>query len=104
MNSAYAEGYFDILTASQYNDLKDLYNSVNEAICFILNKVFDIGTRDLYSSIVNNSADTMKSTQEVKMMMETNKIPPPDIELLKKFPISENYGWGREFTREDIFK
>jgi len=104
LTTPYSKRDMENLTESQYDELKKLYSSGNEVTNFIIDKVFEVGTRDLYSSIVNDSPDTIKYTEEIKEVMEKNKIPLPDISLFKKIPISENEGWGREFTREDLFK
>jgi hypothetical protein len=102
-DAKYDEKEMEFLNEDEYNQLKIIYSNSNELINTMINKIFEIGTRDLYSSIVNNSPDTINYLKEIIQLMEQNNIQLPDIKLFEKFPITENEGWGREFTRKDIF-
>jgi hypothetical protein len=99
----------DDLTDLEYLDEKDfwelnkLYKNANQVILRIIDITYYIGIKDLYSSIVDGSQDTLRYLQEIIDLMEQNNIPLPDEKLFGKFPISENEGWGREFTRDDVF-
>jgi hypothetical protein len=102
-DARYDEKDMDFLTEEDCIHLKEVYSNSTELIKDIINIIFEIGTRDLYSSIVNGSPDTLKYLMEIIDLMEQNNIPLPDMNLFEKSPITENEGWGREFTREDIF-
>jgi hypothetical protein len=91
------------ISIKEYEELRFLYSKSNKVCDSIINLIFEIGTRDLYSSIVNGSPDTIEYLQEIIILMQQNNIPLPDIEIFKKFPITENHGWGREFTRNAVF-
>lgn len=93
----------EFVNEKEYEHLRFLYQSSNEVINEIINKIFEIGTRDLYSSIVNGSTDTLIYLAEIEKLMRKNDIPLPDVNRLGKFSILENEGWGRAFTKEDIF-
>jgi hypothetical protein len=100
------EEYLDdleFLTKERFWELNTLYKKSNSIILRIIDLIFEISTRDLYSSIVNASPDTLIYLREIIDLMEQNNISLPDVNLFKKFPFTENEGWGREFTREDIF-
>jgi hypothetical protein len=90
------------ISENDYEALRLLYSNVNTVCQNIINSLFNIGTRNLYSSIVNNSPETLIYLQEIIDIMDQNNIPLPDIKPFMKFPITEEEGWGREFTREEI--
>ncbi|HEY9009344.1 MAG TPA: hypothetical protein VIM75_24575 [Ohtaekwangia sp.] len=100
------EGHLDdleFLTKEKFWELNKLYKNANHAILRMIDLIFEISTRDLYASIVNASPDTLKYLQEIIDMMNQNEIPLPDAKLFQKFPITENEGWGREFSRDEIY-
>lgn len=87
---------------SKHDELQKLYADVNIEILKIINLIFEIGTRDLYSSITNHSQDTISYLKEIILVLEKNGIDLPNINGLQKFSILENNGWGSEFKKEDI--
>lgn len=93
----------EFLTKDKFWELNKLYKKSNNVILRIIDLIFEISTRDLYASIVNGSPDTLKYLQEIIDTMDQNKISLPNMEFIKKLPISENGGWGRDFTRQEIF-
>ncbi|GAA4275919.1 hypothetical protein [Aquimarina mytili] len=99
----YSSKEMEYIDRDEYEKLSLLYKNSNNTINYIIDKLFEIGTRDLYSSIINNSPDTLKYLQEIIDVMEERGITLPNIKFFQKFPISENEGWGRKFLREDIF-
>ncbi|WP_108867402.1 hypothetical protein [Aquimarina aquimarini] len=101
-DAEYSVKEMNYINREEYSKLTNLYNSSNEVIIFILNKLFEIGTRDLYSSISNNSLDTLEYLEDIIDIMNKNKIPLPEVKFFKKFSINENNGWGRELNRSDL--
>ena len=93
----------EYLSVEEIKKLEILYINSNKVVNSIIDLIFDIGTRDLYASIVNNSPTTIKYLTEIIELLSDNQIPLPDIEKFKKFSISENEGWGNEFTKEMVF-
>ncbi len=83
--------------------MKSCHKNANQVILIIIDITYYIGIKDLYSSIVDGSQDTLRYLQEIIDLMELNNFPLPDDKLFGKFPISENEGWGREFTRDYVF-
>lgn len=92
----------DFLTKEKFWELNKLYKNANSTVLKIIDLIFEISTRDLYSSIANNSQDTLGYLIEIIELMEQNNIPLPDVELFERFPIAEGDGWGREFTRDEL--
>lgn len=93
-----------IISIEEYEKLRTLFMQSNKVCQDIINIIFNIGTRDLYSSIVNGSPDTLKYLQQIIEIMKHNNIPLPDVEYFRKYSIHDNEGWGKEFSREDIYK
>jgi hypothetical protein len=87
----------------EYQKLRDLYLKSNPIINQIINTIVDIGTYDLYASIVNNSPKTIEYIDELIVLMDQNNILLPDIIFFQKFTINENEGWGCPFVKKDIF-
>lgn len=94
----------EFLTEEKFWELNKLYKKSNMIILRMIDLIFEISTRDLYSSISHGSPDTLNYLQEIIDLMEQNNISLPEIKLFEKFPITENDGWGREFKRAYVFK
>ena len=65
--------------------------------------LLNAGTVELYGKIENQSEGTIKTVLRAIQIMDKNNIDLPNIDILQKFPISENGGWGRKFRKIDIF-
>lgn len=95
---------FECITSEQYSLLKRMYSTIPKEYFVIFELIFEIGTKDLYASIVNGSKETHGFLATIVKVLEENKIEVPDIpEFLMKQSIDENYGWGNPFYRKDIF-
>jgi hypothetical protein len=101
-NSDYHSHMMEIITEDQFFELYALYQASSEPVNFMINEIFDIGTRDLYASVANDSPDTLNSLQKIVEIMNENKIPLPQSEVFKRFSIEENAGWGRAFIKEEL--
>jgi hypothetical protein len=96
---------YHYLSKEQHDNLQSLYKDAPAVILVLLGLIYDIGITNVLVKVNSNS---LKEAQlpflnDIIKLMEENNIPLPEIELFEKFPITENEGWGREFTREDIF-
>lgn len=87
----------------EHDQLVAIYHSTNVDIKDIINLIFEIGAKDLYSSICNNSPETIEFLERIINILISNKIKLPDINILSTYTIDENHGWGRAFKREDLF-
>ena len=95
---------FDFLDKNTHDKLYHLYSKLDSDVLVIINLIFEIGTKDLYSSICNNSPETIEFLERIKNILLANKIELPDINILSTYTIDENHGWGRAFKREDLFE
>ena len=103
-NSEYNSIDFECITQEQYSLLKRMYSTIPKEYFVIFELIFEIGTKDLYASIVNGSKETHGFLSAIVKVLEENKIDVPDIpKFLIKQGIEENYGWGNPFYRNDIF-
>lgn len=94
----------EFLTKERFWELNSLYKKSNSSILRIIDLIFEIATRDLYASIVNNSPDTLEYLKQIILILEKENITFPDYKLVEKFSINEDGGWGRKFSREVIVK
>jgi len=92
--------YLDIET---YSLIRNAYKNIGSDIKRVINLVFEIGTLDLYSSIVDNSPRTLIMLEEVLSITQDNGLKIPSIDRLNKYDISTNNGWGNSFSRSDLF-
>ncbi len=99
----YSEEWKQYLSISEYMQLRELYLTTPNLIFEILDYIFEIGTIDMYGAILDNSKETLKLLKQLIMLISKENIILPNVEPFAKFSIAENDGWGREFTRNEIF-
>jgi hypothetical protein len=97
---------YKYLTREQHDMLLELYNGTNKVIISILELVYEVAITNIYVIIHNEKTktDALPYLQSLIDIMNENNIPLPDIEMFKQFPVTENNGWGRDFTRDEVFK
>lgn len=93
----------ETISLKEYSELKILYRNSPKYIFELMEFAFECGTIDLYGSVDNNSDKTIAPVLKCIEIMKENNIELPNIELFKKYSISENGGWGNPFTKKDIF-
>ena len=84
---------------------QNYYKKGNKYTLDIIDLIYNLGRTNLFVVINNEKLKeaSLPYLQNIIDIMIENEIPFPDINLFKKFPITENKGWGREFTRETVF-
>lgn len=93
----------EIITYQDFSELKESYKSIPKFVFELMELGFECGTIELYGTVENESEKTIQVVIRAIEIMKENNITLPNIELLQKFTITENGGWGREFIREEIF-
>jgi hypothetical protein len=90
----------------RFSEVQKLYDETDPVILDIIRLIYDIGTTNINVTIRNEALKlaTIPYLQSLSELMTINKFPLPDIRLFKKFPITDNRGWGWTFIREDVFK
>ena len=94
------------LTKEEHDALQNLYDETDPDILAMIDLIHRIGSANMLTT-VNSEALKMVSIpylQSLIELMNKNNIPLPDIKLFEKFPVTDNCGWGSEFTREDVLK
>ena len=99
---SFAEKSFDDLTYENYILLSEAYKNTAEDVKKIVDLIFEIGTLDLYTSIVNNSPRTQEMLKEILLIVKANGLDIPDLANYKRLTIDENEGWGRIFKKSDL--
>jgi hypothetical protein len=92
----------DTISIEDYKRIKLLYTQSPKYIFDLLECVFECGTIELYGRIVDNSEKTVQSVLNAIEIMKENHIRIPAVEMLKKYSITENDGWGRIFKKHEI--
>ncbi|MES2776855.1 MAG: hypothetical protein V4722_21945 [Bacteroidota bacterium] len=100
---SFSEKGFEKLTRSEYGILKKLYFNSDNLIQELTDLLFWLGTVEMYGQIVDNSPKTLEELQKIMNVMATNGIQLPQGSLFLKFSFTED-GWGKGFTREEVFE
>lgn len=93
----------ETISFNEFSELKLLYKNTPKHIFELMELAFECGTIDLYGAVENDSEKTVLFVLSSIEIMKAKNIELPNIELLKKYSISENSGWGNQFTKEEIF-
>ncbi len=93
----------DYIKDTEHDYLLEIYKKTDNSIKDIIYLIFQIGTLDLYASIIDNSRRTIELVMKIEDVLKRNHVALPDINLLKKFRIEINQGFGKAFIKEDIF-
>ena len=96
---------YQYFTEEEHDALNILYKGANPVILDMIVIIYDIGLTNLNTAI-NTERLKMLPMPDVEALidlMTSNNIPLPDSRLFEQFPITENHGWGREFTRTHVF-
>lgn len=97
---------YEYFSEKEHNELQELFRNTNQTVLRVLELIYKIGDCNVYIEL-NSDELKMKAMpflEELIEIMNYNKIPLPDINLFEQFPITENKGWGREFTRDEVFR
>ncbi len=93
---------FQYFTVEEYNALKKLYSRSGNDLKEIVGLIFEIGTKDLYSSITLKSPETLKMLERIVDLLNEKKCTVPNVDDLVKYSIDEQGGWGIKFFKRDI--
>lgn len=89
----------------RFGEVQKLYDEKNPVILEIIQLIHDIGSTNINVTIRNEALKmaTIPYLQTLIGLMNKNNVRLPEIKLFKKFPITDNRGWGWTFIREDVF-
>ncbi len=93
---------FDLITESEYHDLRELYSRNPDSINKMMKFVHYVGTQELYGGIPEHSPITLAKMHEAVSLMKAEGIEPPDPKPFEKYAFSENGGWGRRFDSKKL--
>lgn len=99
---AYSTETFETLELSEYNQLKQLYAGIDPLINDIIEKIFLIGTAEMYAGIKDHSPKTIAPLLDVIKILEDRYIPLPDPQIFKPYFMTEKDAWGERFGRDDL--
>lgn len=89
---------YQYFTLEEHNVLKKLYAKSGNPPKEIIGLIFEIGTKDLYSSITQKSPETLKMLERIIHLLNVNKCTIPNSDDLLKYSIEEQGGWGVKFS------
>lgn len=93
---------FEYLSKEEYNKLKHIYSNINDEINRMMIIIFELGTVEIYSKVLDYSPDTLEKLQEAFEIMKDNKIELIEIKPFKQYPFVEGDGWGECFSGKEL--
>lgn len=97
---------FEFFSPTICRKFQRYYEKCQKYTLDIIDLIYDLGRTNLFVTINNDELKeaSFPYLQKIINLMIENHISMPNIDLFKKFPITENNGWGRGFTKEMIFE
>jgi hypothetical protein len=100
---------YQYFTKEEHDALQQLYGVADAAFLQIIHFIYIIGITNINVTIRNEALKLATIPELQKLIslvnsMNLNQFRLPDIKLFKKFPITDNRGWGWTFTRDEVFK
>lgn len=93
---------FEFLTTEEYEHLYKLYNESSTDVCHFIKLMFELGSIDLYSKLVDNSPNTLEKIEEAVALLKGNEIEIISIEPFKQYSFKERNGWGEKFEGRSL--
>jgi len=93
---------FPTIDASEYKELKKIYQNLDEDLIKLISETIEIGTSNLYGGTGEYSAYSLIPTIEVYKIAEKVLSKMPDVNSFIQFKFSEFNGWGDKIVRYNI--
>jgi hypothetical protein len=93
----YIESEFDFLSENNFWELKENYKKSNDICLKIVDSIFEVGTINLYGSLVDNGKQSLDELVDIISLLGKNKIRTPNIEKYLIYSFAECDGWGIPF-------
>lgn len=93
---------FEFITREEYEHLHKLYNASSTDVLHFIKLMFEIGSIDLYSKLVDNSPNTLEKIEEAVELLKENEIDNISIEPFKQYSFKERNGWGERFDGRSL--
>ena len=92
----------EFLTEEEFYRLKKIYVNNSEYINKMMEIVFELGTVEIYSRIVDYSPSTLSKLQEGISILQNLGIQRISVERFKQYHYEEANGWGRKFDGKEL--
>ena len=98
-NSILYDGTEDLeyITVNQFYELKKIYINNPEDINKMMMLIFELGTMEIYTTIMGYSSGTILKLNEAERILKKNGIKPIGITDFDKYHFDEEGGWGIRF-------
>ncbi|NIG55058.1 hypothetical protein [Chitinophaga sp. Cy-1792] len=91
----------DYILEAEFNQLKEVYDQANPVLFKIIDRIHYAGSSNVDHGLTRY---TILPMQQLADLMDEHAIPLPDITPFFKFGVEEDGGWGRAFSREEIYE
>ena len=91
---AFEEAGFEFLSAEDFNAMRKLIPSDDEALDLIMHRIYDIAMEHAYGAIESPARASIDLLFEIIEALEARGIKVPRIQVVAKFSFAESGGWG----------
>jgi hypothetical protein len=105
-NSSFERKGCEYISEEIHDNLKVVYSQSNEVLLKLVDEIYGLGAVNIFVTIssIHLAKQSLPNLQNIINIMTENSIKLPDFNNFLQFPINENKGWGREFSRNEVFK
>lgn len=93
---------FEFITSEEYKCLHKLYSESCRDVHRFIKLIFELGSIDLYSRLVDNSPNSLKKIEEAVELLKANGIDNISIEPFRQYSFKERNGWGEKFDGRSL--
>lgn len=101
-NDVYRSVDYEHIDEITFKRIKSIYSSSSKDVLKTIDDLFEISTRDLYSSIINKSQYTLAKLKNVVERLKFNDCNIPVVVNIKGLTINDNNGWGDNISYFDV--
>lgn len=90
---------YESLSVEELENLKNFYLTLPREILEMVSWSFEVGQSNLYGNTGDYSKPSFQAVRKVLKLMELLKIAPPNLETFTFSKFSEEFGWGKPFSK-----
>jgi len=100
--ASYNKENYESISEIQYQRLSAIYTKSEDQILRSINDLFEISTKDLYSSITNKSQYTLEKLTNIFVRLVMQQLRIPYFQISERMSINSSKGWGSNITYKEF--
>lgn len=93
---------YEFITAEEYEYLYKLYSKSCPEVCAFMDLIYEIGTINAYTILMDNDIKTIKKVEEATNILKSHDIKIMAIDSFKKYSFDQCNGWGERFDGRSL--